>query len=153
MFLGYWRRPEDTEAAFVTLDGTRYFRSGDIGYMDEDGFFYMVDRLKRMINVSGFKVWPAEIEAMMHAHPDIAEACVIGSTHPRKGEAVKAIIVPTDPASPPKADEIITWCKSIMAAYKCPKLIEYMDHLPKSGSGKVMWRALTDAENAQNKQG
>lgn len=153
VFLGYWRRPEDTEAAFVTLDGTRYFRSGDIGYMDEDGFFYMVDRLKRMINVSGFKVWPAEIEAMMHAHPDIAEACVIGSTHPRKGEAVKAIIVPTDPASPPKADEIITWCKSIMAAYKCPKLIEYMDHLPKSGSGKVMWRALTDAENAQNKQG
>ena len=147
VFLGYWRRPEETKQAFVTLEGINYFRTGDIGYVDEEGFFYMVDRLKRMINASGFKVWPAEVEAIMHGHPAIAEACVIASKDPRRGESVKAIIVknPTEKVITQK--EIIKWCKTMMASYKCPTKIEFVGSLPKSGSGKVMWRDLTEKEN------
>jgi fatty-acyl-CoA synthase len=78
VFLGYWQRPEDSEKAFFDMDGKRFFRTGDLGYIDPTGYFYMVDRVKRMINASGFKVWPAEVEALMHHHPDIAEACIIG---------------------------------------------------------------------------
>ena len=146
VFLGYWQRPIDTEEAFVVLEGKKYLRTGDIGYVDETGFFYMVDRLKRMINVAGFKVWPAEVEAIMHGHPEIAEACVIATKHSRKGESVKAIVVPRNFDKPPSPEKLIDWCKSSMAAYKSPTKIELVDNLPKSGSGKVMWRALTAAE-------
>ena len=149
IFLGYWKRPEATTEAFVTLEGIEYFRTGDIGYVDKDGFFYMVDRLKRMINASGFKVWPAEVEAMMHAHPEIDEACIIATKDARKGEAVKAIIVVRDPKNPPDTQEIKEWCRSNMATYKAPTVIEYVETLPKSGSGKVMWRTLTMAEFAK----
>ncbi len=79
IFQGYWRNPEATEAAFVALDGKKFFRTGDLGYVDEDGYFFLVDRLKRMINCSGFKVWPAEVEAQMYKHPAIQEACVIAA--------------------------------------------------------------------------
>ena len=149
IFLGYWNRPEATKEAFVTLEGVEYFRTGDIGYMDEDGFFYMVDRLKRMINAAGFKVWPAEVEALMHAHPEIGEACVIATKDARRGEAVKAVIVARNLDVPPKAQEIIQWCRANMATYKAPTVIEFVESLPKSGSGKVMWRALTEAEFAK----
>ena len=151
IFLGYWRRPEDTKEAFVNLEGTNYFRTGDIGYVDEEGFFYMVDRLKRMINASGFKVWPTEVEAIMHGHPSIAEVCVIASKDPRRGETVKAIIVKSSTEKVISQKEIITWCKTMMASYKCPTEIKFVDALPKSGSGKVMWRALTEKENALSK--
>jgi fatty-acyl-CoA synthase len=102
-----------------------------------------------MINASGFKVWPAEVEALMHRHPDIVEACVIASPDPRRGETVKACIV----ASPAARDrltgqDVIDWCKTQMAAYKCPTKVEFVDSLPKSGAGKVLWRALTEAEFA-----
>ena len=93
IFLEYWRRPEAAEKAFVKLDGITYFRTCDIGYVDEDGFFYMVDRLKRMIKALDFKIWPAEVETILHGHPRIAEACVIASKDQRSGETVKAIIV------------------------------------------------------------
>ncbi len=150
VFLGYWRRPEDTKEAFITLEGVNYFRTGDIGYVDEGGFFYMVDRLKRMINTSGFKVWPAEVEAIMHGHPSIAEACVIASKDPKRGETVKAFIVKKSTKKVLSQKEIITWCKTKMAAYKCPAEIEFVDTLPKSGSGKVMWRALTEREKTHS---
>jgi len=144
LFLGYWQRPKETEEVFVTVDGTRYFRTGDMGYVDEDGYFYMVDRLKRMINAAGFKVWPAEVEAIMHGHPDIDEVCVIGITDTRRGETAKAVIVPADRENPPDPADIITWCKTNMAAYKCPTHIEFVANLPKSGSSKVLWRELTE---------
>ena len=115
----------------MTLEGVEYFRTGDIGYMDEDGFFYMVDRLKRMINAAGFKVWPAEVEALMHAHPEIGEACVIATKDARRGEAVKAVIVARNLDSPPKAQEIIQWCRANMAL-KAPTVIEFVESLPKS---------------------
>ncbi len=93
VFLGYWNKPEDTAQAFVEIDGKRFFRSGDLGRMDEDGYFFMVDRLKRMINASGFKVWPTEVESLMYQHPAVQEACIIGTKDAHRGETVKAVIV------------------------------------------------------------
>jgi fatty-acyl-CoA synthase len=93
VFDGYWKRPDATAAAFIELDGKRFFRSGDLGRMDEDGYFFITDRLKRMINASGFKVWPAEVEALMFRHPAIQEACVISAKDAYRGETVKAVVV------------------------------------------------------------
>lgn len=146
VFKGYWRNPEATEAAFFELDGKRFFRSGDLGRRDEEGYFFITDRLKRMINASGFKVWPAEVENLLYRHPAIREACIIASRDPYRGETVKAVIVLKDDAGDTTAGQIQQWCRENMAAYKVPRLIEFTDQLPKSGSGKVMWRALQEAE-------
>ena len=93
IFRGYWRNEEATRAAFIELDGKRFFRTGDLGYVDQDGYFFLVDRLKRMINASGYKVWPAEVEAQMYQHPAIQEACVIAAKDAHRGETVKAVVV------------------------------------------------------------
>jgi len=140
---GYWRQPEATAAAFVELDGKRFLRSGDLGRIDEDGYFFMTDRLKRMINASGFKVWPAEVEALMYHHPAIQEACVIGVPDERRGETVKALVVlKAGLAGTVSEQDIIDWSRNQMAHYKCPRIVEFVAALPKSGSGKVMWREL-----------
>ena len=144
---GYWNRPAETDAAFVEIDGKRFFRTGDLGYYDEDGYFFMVDRLKRMINASGFKVWPSEVEGLMYRHPAVHEVCIISSPDPKRGETVKACIVLTPEAEGNvAADEITGWCKQQMAAYKVPTIIEFVDSLPKSPTGKLMWRALQQGE-------
>ena len=148
IFRGYWKRPEATEAAFVEIDGRRFFRSGDLGKMDEDGYFFMTDRLKRMINASGFKVWPAEVEALMFRHPAIQEACIISARDSYRGETVKAVVV-LRPAFRNQVSEadIVAWCRENMAVYKVPRIVQFVDSLPRSGSGKVMWRHLQEAEN------
>lgn len=144
VFLGYWQNPEATREAFVDLDGKRFFRTGDIAYRDEDGYFFMVDRVKRMINVSGFKVWPAEVETMMLHHPGIAEACVVGASDTRRGEFVKAHVVrKAGAADSLDEDQIIGWCRQEMAAYKCPRQIVFAETLPKSATGKVLWKDLS----------
>ncbi|HYD96647.1 MAG TPA: long-chain fatty acid--CoA ligase [Noviherbaspirillum sp.] len=145
VFQGYWNDPRKTEEAFAELDGKRFFRSGDLGYMDEEGFFFFTDRLKRMINASGFKVWPAEVEAMMYQHPAVQECCIIGARDPYRGETVKAVIVKR-PGVDATEDEIIAWAQQTMAAYKVPKMVEFVQNLPKSATGKVMWRALQERE-------
>jgi fatty-acyl-CoA synthase len=149
VFLGYWNRPEDSAQALVDIDGKRFLRTGDLGRIDEDGYFFMVDRLKRMINASGFKVWPTEVETQMYQHPAILEACVIGTADAHRGETVKAVVV-LRPEWRGRADEqsIIDWCRQNMAAYKCPRIIEFSEALPKSGAGKIMWRELQDREAA-----
>jgi fatty-acyl-CoA synthase len=153
VFKGYWNDPEKTAAAFIEHDGKTFFRTGDLGRIDEDGYFFMVDRLKRMINASGFKVWPAEVEAMLYQHPLVQEACIIGTFDAYRGETVKALIVARgDAKGPETADAIIEWAREHMAAYKIPRIIEFVDALPKSGTGKVMWRALQEAENAKTAQ-
>ncbi|AOY89250.1 long-chain fatty acid--CoA ligase [Marinobacter salinus] len=145
--IGYWNRPAETEAAFVEIDGKRFFRTGDLGYYDEDGYFFMVDRVKRMINASGFKVWPSEVEGLMYRHPAIHEVCIISSPDPKRGETVKACIVLTpDAQDTTTAEDIATWCKQQMAAYKVPTIVEFVDSLPKSPTGKLMWRALQEEE-------
>jgi fatty-acyl-CoA synthase len=151
VFLGYWNKPDDTAQVFVEVDGKRFFRSGDLGRMDEDGYFFIVDRLKRMINASGYKVWPTEVESLMYQHPAVQEACIIGTKDAHRGETVKAVIVPrAEWRDRVEAQSIIDWCREHMAAYKVPRIIEFVDALPKSGSGKIMWRELQDRENAKS---
>lgn len=145
VFDGYWRNEAATEAATVRIGDRRFLRTGDIGHYDADGYFYMTDRLKRMINASGFKVWPAEVEALMHRHPEVAEACVIGVADPRRGESVVAHVVRRPSAALTEA-ALIDWCRAEMAAYKVPRAIRFTESLPRSGTGKVQWRALADAD-------
>lgn len=145
---GYWKNPEATAKAFMELDGKQFFRSGDLGRVDEDGYFFITDRLKRMINASGFKVWPAEVEALMFKHPAIAEACIISAKDAYRGETVKAVVVLRKTHLDTQAEDILQWCRDTMAVYKAPRIVQFVDALPKSGSGKVMWRALQEAELA-----
>jgi fatty-acyl-CoA synthase len=142
---GYHGRPDADAIAFVEIDGKRWFRTGDLARIDEEGYFFMVDRLKRMINASGYKVWPAEVEAMLFAHPAVQEACVIGYRDPHRGESVKAIVVRRT-GHELDADALIAWARTQMAAYKVPHAVEFRDALPKSGTGKVQWRALQESE-------
>ncbi len=153
VFKGYWKRPEATASAFFERDGLRFFRSGDMGRIDEEGYFFMTDRLKRMINASGFKVWPAEVEALMFRHPAIQEACIISTRDAYRGESVKAVVVLRhDHKGQVREQDIIDWCRENMAVYKMPRVVSFVDALPKSGSGKVMWRALQEAEMAATSQ-
>jgi fatty-acyl-CoA synthase len=147
VFNGYWKRPEATAAAFIEFEGKRFFRTGDLGRTDEDGYFFITDRLKRMINASGFKVWPAEVEALMFRHPAIQEACVIAAHDAYRGETVKAVVVLRPQFRGQVGEEdIIAWCRENMAVYKVPRVVQFAEALPKSGSGKVMWRTLQEAE-------
>ncbi|HET7365670.1 MAG TPA: long-chain fatty acid--CoA ligase [Burkholderiales bacterium] len=147
VFKGYWRQQQATREAFIEHDGKNFFRTGDLGYYDEEGYFFITDRLKRMINASGFKVWPAEVEAMLYAHPGIKEACVIGAPDGYRGETVKAVIVPRSPDV--KAEEIIEWARSRMAAFKVPRLVQFVEQLPKTATGKILWRELQERERAK----
>ncbi len=147
VFRGYWKQPEATAQAFVEHDGKRFFRTGDLGYYDEEGYFFITDRLKRMINCSGFKVWPAEVESMLYAHPAIQEACVIGSPDGYRGETVKAVVVLRPEAKGTAAQDIIDWARNRMAAFKVPRTIQFVDALPKTATGKILWRELQEQEN------
>jgi fatty-acyl-CoA synthase len=146
VFLGYWRHEDATEKAFVTIDGKRFLRTGDLGYRDEDGYFFIMDRLKRMINASGYKIWPAELEAVMFHHPGIQDVCIIGTTDPYRGETVKAVVVRKKAFSELSEQAIIDWTRTQVSAYKVPRIVEFVEALPKNASGKVMWRQLQEAE-------
>ena len=148
VFQGYWKQPEASAQAFLEHDGKRFFRTGDLGYYDEDGYFFITDRLKRMINCSGFKVWPAEVEAMLYAHPAIQEACVIGARDalPRRdGQGAGRAEEGARRTSTPK--DIIDWAREKMAAFKVPRVVEFVDALPKTATGKILWRELQEKEN------
>lgn len=145
LFHGYWNNEEATRACMVELRGKRWFRTGDLGRIDEDGFFYIADRLKRMINAAGYKVWPAELEAMLYKHSDIKEVAIVSAPDGRRGETVKAYVVLKDEASM-SADDLIAWCRLHMAAYKVPRKVEFVDALPRSGTGKIQWRTLQERE-------
>jgi fatty-acyl-CoA synthase len=149
VFLGYWNKPKATAEAFFERNGRKFFRTGDLGRVDEEGYFFIVDRLKRMINAAGMKVWPAEVETSLYAHPDIQEACVIAAKDARRGETVKAVVVlKPDRRGQASAEQIIAWARGKMAAYKVPTIVEFIDSLPKSATGKVQWRKLQEKENA-----
>jgi fatty-acyl-CoA synthase len=147
VFKGYWGHPEATRAAFIELDGKPFFRTGDLGRRDEEGYFFITDRLKRMINASGFKVWPSEVELLLFKCPIVQEACVIAAHDAYRGETVKAVVVPRAEArASATPQDVIDWAREHMAAYKVPRIVEFADSLPKSGSGKVMWRLLQEKE-------
>jgi long-chain acyl-CoA synthetase len=134
---GYWGRPDDTAAA---IRGG-WLRSGDIGTMDDEGYVFIVDRVKDMINVSGFKVWPAEVEQVLYRHPAVREAAIYGVSDPLKGEAVRASIVLRDGAAA-TGEEIVAFCRERMAVYKAPAAVEIVRELPKSATGKILKRVL-----------
>ena len=147
---GYWRNPQADEEAFITLDGERYFRTGDLALVDEEGYFFMRDRLKRMINASGLKVWPAEVENAMYEHPAVHEACVIAVPDAKRGETVMALLVLKPGLRGQVTEqEVIDWGRQRMAVYKAPRLVRFVDSLPKSGTGKILWRQLQEQEQAQ----
>lgn len=147
VFKGYWQQPAATQAAFVQIEGKAFFRTGDLGRMDEDGYFFITDRLKRMINASGFKVWPSEVELLLYKHPAVAEACIIAAHDEYRGETVKAVVVlRAEAVGQTTEQDIITWAHEHMAAYKAPRQVQFVQALPKSGAGKVMWRLLQEKE-------
>ena len=141
---GYWHQPGET--AETLRNG--WLHTGDIARMDDDGYFYIVDRKKEVIIVSGFKAWPRDIEETLAAHPAVAEAAAIGVPHPIKGEEVKAFVV-LRPGASATADELMEHCRKTLASYKVPREIEFRDTLPKSLIGKVLRRKLVEEESAK----
>ncbi|WP_068673320.1 long-chain-fatty-acid--CoA ligase [Oceanobacillus sp. Castelsardo] len=147
VFKGYYQRDEENDKAHIEIDGKRFFRTGDIVRMDEDGYFFIVDRLKRMINASGFKVWPTEVESILYKHPAVQQACVVRAPDKKRGETVKAFIILNDKyKGKVKEQDIMEWSKGQMAAYKYPRMIEFRDSFPTTSSGKILWRVLQENE-------
>ena len=140
----YYRKPEETREAIV--DG--YLRSGDIGVMDEEGYVFIVDRLKDMINSSGLKVWPREVEEVLYTHPNVRECAVIGVPHEVFGESVKAVITLKEPGAT-TAEEIVELCKKHLADYKAPRIVEFVPELPKNPTGKILKRELRTQEKGK----
>jgi long-chain acyl-CoA synthetase len=136
---GYWGRPEESERA---IPGGA-LHTGDVGFMDADGWFYVVDRKKDQINAAGFKVWPREVEDVLYGHPAVREVAVVGVPDEYRGETVKAY-VSLRRGEDVEADELIGFCRERMAAYKYPRQIEFVDELPRTASGKVLRRELRD---------
>jgi long-chain acyl-CoA synthetase len=136
---GYWGRPEESERA---IPGGA-LHTGDVGFMDADGWFYVVDRKKDQINAAGYKVWPREVEDVLYGHPAVREAAVVGVPDAYRGETVKAF-VSLRPGERADADELIAFCRERMAAYKYPRVVELVDDLPRTASGKVLRRVLRD---------
>ena len=144
---GYWNRPQANAESFIELQGKRFLRTGDLGYRDAEGYFFAVDRLKRMINVSGFKVWPAEVEATMYQNRAIRECCIISAPDSYRGETVKALVVLDEAArASTSPDDVVSWARGAMASYKAPRAVVFVDELPRTASNKINWRLLQDAE-------
>jgi long-chain acyl-CoA synthetase len=145
---GYWQKPEETKHAI--RDGWLY--TGDVGKMDEDGWFYVVDRKKDMIVASGYKVWPRDVEDVIYQHPAVKETAVVGAPDPYRGETVKAFVALKEgmegSVSP---EEIIAFCKERMAAYKYPRQVEIVSEIPKTLTGKFLRRSLREKDKAQEK--
>jgi long-chain acyl-CoA synthetase len=139
VMLGYWQRPEETTKV---IDKDGWLATGDIGYMDEKGFFYIVDRKKDMILVSGFNVFPNEVEEVVALHPKVVEVAAVGVPHEVSGELVKIFVVAKDKSLTEK--ELIKHCRHHLTGYKVPKLIEFRDELPKTNVGKILRRELRD---------
>jgi long-chain acyl-CoA synthetase len=134
---GYWNHPEET-AKVMTSDG--FFKTGDLGFMTPEGYVRIVDRKKDMILVSGFNVYPNEVEEVACTHPGVFEAAAVGSADPRSGEVVKLFIVKKDPNL--TADEVIRHCRTALTSYKVPKFVEFRESLPKTNVGKILRREL-----------
>lgn len=134
---GYWQKPDET-ARSITADG---LKTGDVGFMDKHGWFYLVDRSKDMIVASGFKVWPREVEEVLYLHPAVREAAVVGIPDPYRGETIKAV-VSLKPGRSCTPDELRAFAREHLAAYKYPRVVEIMEDLPKTTSGKIMRRLL-----------
>jgi long-chain acyl-CoA synthetase len=130
---GYLHRPEATAEAF----SGDWLHTGDLGYFDSDGFLFIVSRKKELIIRGGYNVYPSEIENVLHAHPAVAEAAVVGVPDERLGEEVMAVVIVRG-AAELRAPELVTWCRERLAAYKCPRIVQFRAELPKNSLGKVL---------------
>jgi long-chain acyl-CoA synthetase len=140
LFKGYWEKPEETKKAF---DENGWFRTGDLGRCDQDGFFFIVDRLKDMILCGGYNVYPREIEEVLYTHPKILEVAVIGIKDPDRGE-VPAAFITLKQGETTEPDEIKAYCKQNMAFYKLPQRVDIVPELPKNATGKILKRVIRD---------
>jgi long-chain acyl-CoA synthetase len=139
MVSGYWEKPEETDAAIIN----GCFYTGDVAKIDEQGWCYIVDRKKDLINVSGFKVWPRDVEDILYLHPGVKEAAVVGVADSYRGETVKAFVSMVEEYKESVTpDELIEFCKERMAAYKYPRIIEILEDIPKTATGKILRREL-----------
>jgi fatty-acyl-CoA synthase len=147
---GYWRNPQADLDVVVEIGGRRWLRTGDMGWRDAEDYYFLSDRLKRMINVAGYKVWPAECEMLLYRHGDIQECAVIAVNDPRRGESVKAFVTLRKEARGKVSEEdVIAFARTVMAAYKLPRFVEFRDALPRTGSNKIDWRTLQEEEAAR----
>lgn len=146
LLVGYWENELAYNEFWIEVDGRSFFRTGDLGRVDEEGYFFITDRLKRMINSAGFKIWPAEVETIMYRHPAIWECCIIAASDERRGEIVKAVVALRQDASDITAEKLIEWARTQMSVYKAPRIVEFVDALPRGGTGKVLWKELQDKE-------
>jgi long-chain acyl-CoA synthetase len=138
---GYWQQPEETERA---LDSEGWLRTGDAGYMDEEGYLYIHDRVKDMIISGGENIYPAEVESAIYGHPHVADVAVIGVPDEKWGEAVKAVIVPAAGVVAPDTDAILAWARERVAGFKLPKSIDVIAAMPRNPSGKILRRKLRE---------
>jgi long-chain acyl-CoA synthetase len=145
---GYHGRPEANEQAFTEAEGKTWFHTEDLGYWDEDDFFYVVDREKHMIVTGGYNVYPREVEELLFEHPGVADAAVVGIPDDRRGETVKAFIVPT-PDAEATPEDIKQYCLEHLAEYKHPREVEFVEELPRTTTGKVQKFALREGEQAE----
>lgn len=138
VFAGYW---EDADATAEALTDDGWLRTGDVGIVDDDGYLRLVDRKKDLIIVSGFNVYPKEVENVLHRHPEVVQSAAVGVPHPYTGEAVRAFVV-VEPDSELTEDEIVNWCRRHLARFKCPESVQLVDELPHTATGKVLRREL-----------
>lgn len=136
---GYWQKPEATAESIPGGE----LRTGDVAFHDEDGWYYIVDRKKDLINASGYKVWPREVEDAIYLHKAVKEVAVVGIPDAYRGESVKAVIK-LKPGASLTAEELTVHCRELLASYKCPRVIDFVDELPKTASGKILRRELRD---------
>jgi long-chain acyl-CoA synthetase len=147
LMLGYWNRPDETrEMLRVDENGVPSLYTGDLGYMDSDGYIFIVDRKKDLIKTSGYQVWPREIEEVLVSHPAVCEVGVVGLPDSMRGEVVKAFVV-LRPGSRATAAELKSFCRDRLAPYKVPAKYEFVPELPKTQIGKVLHRVLRQAED------
>ncbi len=143
VMLGYWNRPEETENTFLEIEGLRWLRTGDIARMDQEGYVWIVDRAKDLIKYKGHSVYPREVEEVLHEHPGVLEAAVVGIPDPETIEKIKAFVVlKTEARGRVSPEELISWTKERLSGYKCPGLVEIREDLPKSHAGKYLKRQL-----------
>lgn len=139
----YWG--DRSAGSFVEIDGVRMLRTGDLGYRDARGYYYVVDRLKRMINASGFKVWPAEVEEVLFAHPDVEQCCVVAAPDPYRGETVAAaVILHPHARGRTTAADLVAWCRERLAAFKVPRRVTFVETLPRTAAHKIDWRQVQE---------